>query len=162
MDNKIEVLGFKAYIDSVDDILNRINELKKDGEVIQLLNADAIAGERHVLHGANHAILAFDRDENLANDLSVEIALRCSAQRQISKAFKILGLKKGEMNLCVVLINCGDYTSELSEIFDFDESVLEPNIEKLVKIYEISQNELENLSIENIIIDKITKLVVDY
>ena len=46
MDNKIEVLGFKAYIDSVDDILNRINELKKDGEVIQLLNADAIAGER--------------------------------------------------------------------------------------------------------------------
>lgn len=94
--------------------------------------------------------------------MSVEIALRCSAQRQISKAFKILGLKKGEMNLCVVLINCGDYTSELSEIFDFDESVLEPNIEKLVKIYEISQNELENLSIENIIIDKITKLVVDY
>lgn len=162
MDNKIEVLGFKAYIDSVDDILNRINELKKDGEVIQLLNADAIAGERHVLHGANQAILAFDRDENLANDLSVEIALRCSAQRQISKAFKILGLKKGEMNLCVVLINCGDYTSELSEIFDFDEGVLEPNIEKLVKIYEISQNELENLSIENIIIDKITKLVVDY
>lgn len=162
MYNKIEILGFKAYIDSVDSILSKIDEIKKDGEIIQLLNADAIAGKNHILHGVNQAFLAFERSENLANDLNVEIVLRCSAQRQISKAFKILGLNEGWMNLCVVLINCDDYRSSLSKIFDFDDNVLLADFEELVKIYKISQNELDNLSVENIIIDRITKLVVDY
>ena len=103
MDN-LKILGFRANIDSVSDTLNVIDSIKKDDEIIQLLNADAIAGENHIIHGVNQAFLAFERGENLAKDISVEIALRCSAQRQISKAFKILGLKEGEMNLCAILI----------------------------------------------------------
>ena len=94
---KIKVLGFKGNIDSVSKTLDKINSLKNsDDEIIQLLNADAIAGLRHVEHGVNQAFLAFRRHENLANDLSVEICLRCSAQRQNSKAFEILGLKEGK------------------------------------------------------------------
>lgn len=161
MDN-LQILGFKASIDSVDNTLNQIDEIKRDGEIIQLLNADAIAGKNHIIHGVNQAKLAFERGENLANDFSVEIALRCSAQRQISKAFKILGLKEGEMNLCAVLINCKDYTDQLSSVFTFDESVLIPDNENLIKIYNIDEKETENISIEEIIIDRITKLTVDY
>lgn len=161
MDN-LQILGFKASIDSVDNTLNQIDEIKRDGEIIQLLNADAIAGKNHIIHGVNQAKLAFERGENLANDFSVEIALRCSAQRQISKAFKILGLKEGEMNLCAVLINCKDYTNQLSSVFTFDESVLIPDNENLIKIYKIDEKETENISIEEIIIDRITKLTVDY
>nr|WP_295116067.1 KEOPS complex subunit Cgi121 [uncultured Methanobrevibacter sp.] len=161
MDN-LQILGFKASIDSVDNTLNQIDEIKRDGEIIQLLNADAIAGKNHIIHGVNQAKLAFERGENLANDFSVEIALRCSAQRQISKAFKILGLKEGEMNLCAVLINCKDYTDQLSSVFTFDESVLIPDNENLIKIYKIDEKETENISIEEIIIDRITKLTVDY
>ena len=145
---EIKVLGFKGNIDSVSKTLDKINSLKNsDNEIIQLLNADAIAGLRHVEHGVNQAFLAFRRHENLANDLSVEICLRCSAQRQISKAFEILGLKEGKMNLCAILINCSD------------ESVDELS---LMKIYEIDKNELANMHIDDIIIDKITKLIVDY
>lgn len=161
MDN-LQILGFKASIDSVDNTLNQIDVIKRDGEIIQLLNADAIAGKNHIIHGVNQAKLAFERGENLANDFSVEIALRCSAQRQISKAFKILGLKEGEMNLCAVLINCKDYTDQLSSVFTFDESVLIPDNENLIKIYKIDEKETENISIEEIIIDRITKLTVDY
>ena len=88
---EIKVLGFRGNIDSVSKTLDKINSFKNsDDEIIQLLNADAIAGLRHVEHGVNQAFLAFRRHENLANDLSVEICLRCSAQRQISKAFEIL------------------------------------------------------------------------
>ena len=94
----LEILGFRANIDSVGETLSQINDIKKDGEIIQLLNADAIASKNHVIHGVNQAFLAFDRGENLAKDISVEIVLRCSAQRQISKAFQILGLKEGNMN----------------------------------------------------------------
>lgn len=161
MDN-LQILGFRAKIASVNDTLAKINEIKNEGEIIQLLNADAIVSKNHIVHGVNQAVLAFERGENLAKDISVEIALRCSAQRQISKAFNILGLKEGEMNLVAILINCEDHTSELSSIFTLDESVLIPDEDKLIKIYKISDVESENMSLEDIIIDRITKLTVDY
>lgn len=159
----IKILGFTATIDSVGDTLDKIDSIKQDGEIIQLLNADSIVSKNHIIHGVNQAILAFDRGENLAKDLSVEIVLRCSAQRQISKAFKILGLKEGNINLCAVLIDCNnDYTEELSELFTLDGSVLTPKPDQLKKVYNISDSELETMSMEEIIIDKITKLAVDY
>ena len=161
MDN-LKILGFRANIDSVGDVLNQIDSIKVEDEIIQLLNAEAIASKNHIIHGVNQAILAFNRGENLAKDLSVEIVLGCSAQRQISKAFKILGLSEGEMELCVVLIDCDDYTDELESIFTRDEDVLIADESKLKEIYKISDVELENLSVEDIIIDRITKLTVDY
>ena len=161
MDN-IKILGFTASINSIGDVLDEIDSIKQDGEIIQLLNADAIASKNHIIHGVNQAFLAFDRGENLAKDISVEIVLRCSAQRQISKAFKMLGLKEGDMNLCAVMINSNDYGDELSSMFTLDETVLVPNNDKLIEIYKISEGELSNMSVEDIIIDRITKLTVDY
>ena len=161
LDN-LKLIGFQADIDSVGDVLAQIDEIKKDGEIIQLLNADAVAGENHITHGVNQAFLAYERGENLAKDIGVEVVLRCSAQRQISKAFKILGLHEGKMNLCAVLINCDDYTDELSYIFTFDESVLMPDEDKLKKIYKIDDLEIKDMSIEEILIDRITRLTVDY
>ena len=161
MDN-LQILGFRATINSVEETLNLINSIKKDDEIIQLLNADSIVSKNHIVHGVNQAFLAFERGENLAKDISVEIALRCSAQRQISKAFKILGLKEGEMNLCAILINCEDYTTELSSVFTPDESVFTQDYEHLAEIYKISDDELKSMSMEEIIIDRITKLTVDY
>lgn len=160
----IKILGFRGNIDSVTQTLDKINSLKNNNdEIIQLLNADAIAGLMHVKHGVNQAYLAFSRGENLANDLSVEICLRCSAQRQISRAFEILGLKEGKMNLCAILINCSnEYVDELSLMFDRDDDVLIADESKLMEIYDISKEELANMHIEDIIIDKITKLIVDY
>jgi len=155
-------MGFKASIDSVGDVLDKVDSIKGDGEIIQLLNADSIVSENHIVHGVNQAFLAFDRGENLAKDISVEIVLRCSAQRQISKAFKMLGLHEGEMNLCAVLINCDDYSSELSSLFSLDDGVLDPDFDNLKKVYKINDIELENMSFEEIIIDRITKLTVDY
>ena len=161
MDN-IQILGFKGTINSIGETLDYIDSIKEDGEIIQLLNADSIVSKNHIIHGVNQALLAFDRGENLANDLSVEIALRCSAQRQISKAFNILGLKEGEMNLCVILINSKDHFEELSKIFTPDDSVFDLDESNLIKIYKISDDEIINMSLEDIIIDIIAKLTVNY
>lgn len=161
MDN-IQILGFKANIVSVGDALDKIDSIKEDGEIIQLLNADSIVSKNHIMHGVNQAFLAFDRGENLAKDISVEIVLRCSAQRQISKAFDMMGLKEGEMNLCALLINSNDYSNELSSIFTRDDGVLAPDFDNLIRVYNISDVELQNMSVEDIIIDRITKLTVDY
>ena len=81
---------------------------------------------------------------------------------QISKAFNMLGLKEGEMNLCALLINSNDYSHELDSIFTCDDDVLAPDFDNLIKVYNISDVELQNMSVEDIIIDRITKLTVDY
>ena len=159
--NNLNIVGFKATIDSIDETLKQMNDIKNDGEIIQLLNADSIVSKNHIIHGVNQAFLAFSRDENLANDISVEIVLRCSAQRQISKAFNILGLKEGNVNLCAVFINC-DYTEELSSLFSRDDEVFAADENRLKKGYGISEDELKTMSMENIIIDRITKLTVNY
>ena len=93
---------------------------------------------RMIAFGILHA--AGTTSENLAKDISVEIVLRCSAQRQISKAFKMLGLHEGEMNLCAVLINCDDYSSELLSLFSLDEGVLDSDFDNLKKVYRINDN----------------------
>ena len=159
--NNVKILPFKAQIDSVSETLNKLDDIKKDGEIIQLLNADAIVCENQIIHGVNQAFLAFGRGENLAKDISVEIVLRCSAQRQISKAFEILGLKEGLMNVYAVLIDCDDYTDELSSIFSPSSNFVSDD-NYLLEIYNISDDEILNMVLEDIIIDRITKLIVDY
>ena len=161
MDN-VQILSFKASVDNVKDTLDKINSIKRDGEIIQLLNADFIVSKNHIVHGINQAFLAFKRGENLAKDIGVEIVLRCSAQRQISKAFDLMGLKEGNMNLFVVLVNSKDYTKELSSFFNLYDDVFNPDLNNLIDVYKISSLELENLSVEDVIIDRITKLTVDY
>ena len=65
------------------------------------------------------------------------------------------------MNLCAVLIDSRDYTKELSFLFTRDDDVLIPNVDNLVETYKISDDELQNMSVEEIIVDRITKLTVD-
>lgn len=161
----VEILGYTGYIENVSKTLEDIDNLRDtccDGCLIQLLDADGIAGYKHALHGVNHALLAFERNYNLANDLGVELLLRISGNRQISKGFKSLGLHEGEMNLCIILIDCPDYFKDkLNDMFTPDNSVLESNTEKLLKIYNIPKEQLNTMYIEDILIDKTTKLITE-
>ena len=162
LDN-LKIFVFKTFIRDVEDTLLKIDDIKEEGEIIQFLNADSIVSFNQIIHGVNQAFLAFDRNENYAKDISVEIVLRCSAQNQISRAFDILGLKEGEMNICILLINSGDsILNRLSSLFNLEEINLSPDYSRLRDIYNIGDVEIENMSVEDIVIDKITKLTVDF
>lgn len=164
----IEIFGFSSNINDVMDLMSKINELKnKSGEncTIQLLNADGIAGIAHILHASIHAVNAFNHDDNIANDLGLEICVRASAQRQISKALDILGLKTGEMNICAVLVNCSrNLMDELENILGKrDDEVLKPDEIILKRIYNISDEELETTrNISNVMIERTTLLALEY
>ena len=126
------------------------------------MDADAIAGKEHLQHGIIHAMNAFKRGDNLAKDLGIEILLRTSGQRQISKAFDILGLKEGNMNIAVVMIDCPDYfVDELSDMFVRNDAVLEADESILKDLYEIPEKELKNIHITDVLIDKTTKFIVE-
>ena len=165
IEETIEIAGFKGKIDSIPYILKKVDSIKSnccDGCIIQLIDAKAIAGEKHILHGIIHGILAFKRNENLANDLGIEICVRISAQRQISKALNVLGLKEGEMDIVAILINCPDYfIDELANIFTRDDGVFNPNSSVLKEFYNISDEELAIFDIEDILIDKTSELIVE-
>ena len=164
LDN-VEILGFTGTIESIPKTLEQIDNIRNsccDVGIIQLMNADAIAGKEHLQQGTAHAIKAFERGENLAKDLGIEILIRTSAQRQISKAFNILGLKEGEMNIAVVMIDCPDYfVDELSKYFTRNDAVLESDESILIELYNIPKKELKNMHITDVLIDKTSKLIVD-
>lgn len=164
LDN-VEILGFTGEIESIPKTLEQIDNIRNsccDVGIVQLMNADAIAGKEHLKQGVVHAMNAFERGENLAKDLGIEILIRTSAQRQISKAFEILGLKEGKMNIAVVLIDCPDYfIDELSDIFVRNDAVLEADESILINLYEIPEKELKNIHITDVLIDKTSRLIVD-
>jgi KEOPS complex subunit Cgi121 len=143
--------------------MNNINELSQKC-TIQLLNADGIAGYEHILHATIHAIKAFERDENIANDLGLEICVRASAQRQISKALNILGIKEGEMNICAVTVGCTENIMDLLKTIlgNKDDEVLKPDEIILKKTYNISDVEIETMSsISNVMIERTTLLIIE-
>lgn len=163
MEHNIQIAGFRSNINDFENLMSNINKISKNCTV-QLLNADGIADREHILHAAVHAVKAFERNENIAKDLGLEICVRASAQRQISKALSILGIKEGEMNICAVAVDCSENVmDELGTILDKrDDSVLNPDENILKDIYDISEGEIKTAGgISNVMIEKTTLLILE-
>ena len=75
LDN-VEILGFTGEIESIPKTLKQVEDIRNsccDVGIIQLMNADAIAGKEHLQQRVIHAIKAFKRGEHLAKDEGIEI-----------------------------------------------------------------------------------------
>ncbi len=106
----------------------------------QILNADLIATKKHIIHAINQA----KSKKPITKSFWMEILVRASAQRQISNAIKIIGVKPDERknsNICIV---CEDEETlnKLLNIIggEIDDSVLEltqSKIENIKRIYNI-------------------------
>jgi KEOPS complex subunit Cgi121 len=158
----IKVAGFRTHITNFKQIMA---DLKKfDNCTIQLINAEGIAGREHAIHATIHAIKAFSRNENIANDLGLEICVRMSGQRQISQALKKLGIKNGDITICVIAVDCNeDIMVELTDFLgDRDDKVLEPDEDKLKKMYHISDIEAETVgSMTKLLMERTALLIIE-
>ena len=65
MEHKIRVLGFSKVVEDIPYFIGKIKDITNNSCVIQLLNADGIAGKEHILHAAEQAIKAFKRKQNI-------------------------------------------------------------------------------------------------
>lgn len=144
--HEIKISGFETEINDIKEIMGFIKDLTdKNDCTVQLMRARGIAGEKHALQATAQAIKAFERNENTAKDLGLEICLRASAQRQISKALKILGINKGINDLCVVAVDGGrSVQKKLENVLGPKQKVLKPDIEVLQELYQISPLEIES------------------
>ncbi|RAP53182.1 MAG: hypothetical protein BZ137_07460 [Methanosphaera sp. rholeuAM130] len=128
-------------IEKIPSFLKQIDEITalNDESIIQLLDCDYICGRRHLNQGISQAIKAFNENENFANDKGLEICVRLSAQKQISQALKLLGIKE-KGNIIVIYINATDKQIELTEelLSDRNDELIEMYDEdSIIKAYDL-------------------------
>jgi KEOPS complex subunit Cgi121 len=168
MNHNIQIAGFGAEINDLTKLIDFTRGLSEDGGcemcTIQLLHAKGIAGEKHVLQATLQALKAFYRNKNTAKDLGLEICVRASAQRQISRALKILGIKEGKIDICAVTIDCDqNIMHKLGEFLGKKrDKTLQADINALKELYGISNDEIKSAgNIERVLIERTALLSLE-
>ena len=159
----IQIAGFKSEIKDFKKLMNKLAKLN-NGCIIQLMNAEGIAGREHAANAAIHAIKSFSRNENIANSLGLEICVRTSGQRQISQALEMLGITIGNINVCAVAIGCDDSIMQTlaGMLGERDDDVLEPEENKLKKLYNITEIEADTVgNISKLLMERTTLLITE-
>lgn len=140
----------EVVVDDVKAFLRSISETV-GGVEFQVLDLRYVAGLRHILTSVLVSLEAFKHSLNIANTLPMEILVRMSAQRQISRALKLLGVKRGCQDLALVLIgeDCGRVegaAAGVMKIYDgqVDEAALEADRSRIVmEVYGLSEEEVK-------------------
>ena len=160
MDTKI-VSGL-IHIEDLREFLRILAAISsKNNITIQALDADKIAGERHIRFAVKKATDAMEAHTNVANDFGVEIMRYAAGERQIEKAFS-MGLHDGENRVVFVLV--GEEQSlllasnALLEIID-EKPLIDYSPSKRESI--ISQFNITESEIEAVGEDKISELVIE-
>jgi KEOPS complex subunit Cgi121 len=104
MQREIQIICGSARIPNLSGFLKTVSSIASENDVvIQGLNADLIAGERHLHFAIGKALRAVAAGRNIAKDPGIEIMRYAAGERQIEKSFSI-GLHEGEINAIFVLL----------------------------------------------------------
>ena len=104
LNKKIVIIGFSnVQLKNIDTFLGQFRTETKD-VAIQFFNANHVAGRQHLYFAALNALNAFEKKINISNNLEVEALLYASAQRQIQKAVKMLGIKQESREVATLLM----------------------------------------------------------
>ena len=152
---ELTIAGFRdVEIVDVDLILRKLRAaLSKIGENdFQLFDADRVAGKRHLQFAALNALAALKGGYIISKSLGVEAAVYASCQRQISKAFKLVGLNPETRRVAALVFHkSGSAKRFINTIRRMlrgfpDDSILEEwssRVEELRKLYGISEAEFK-------------------
>ncbi|MFW5929569.1 MAG: KEOPS complex subunit Cgi121 [Halobacteriota archaeon] len=86
-DVDVDVVYRDVDVEDVDLYLDWLSGL--DADVVQAFDARYVAGEPHLASAFYKARRAFERDENVGDDLAIETLLYAAGTRQIDVAFEI-------------------------------------------------------------------------
>jgi len=97
--------GTLAKSGASSDLVELAQRIASDHDVIlQLVNAETVAGPKHLLFAAIHALTAFHRGTQRASTLAMEVLRFAAAQRQISQALKLMGITDSTFHLGGIII----------------------------------------------------------
>jgi KEOPS complex subunit Cgi121 len=101
--------------------------------MIQAFDARLIYGMDHLISAVMHAKRAFQQGTNATNSLALEILLYAAGERQIKKAIKKMGIKKGQQQIIFLLTDSADKKGE-----KFSEKQL---IQRLLALFQLTRDE---------------------
>ena len=130
-----------------------INDLKeffkkfKDCNVT-FINSEYVTDLKTIKFGVRKALKSWREGRNVAKTLPIEVLLYIAARRQINEALEI-GVKEGKNEVVAILIdNCIDILKELG--FVEKKFIPKPNIKKILRFYDIKDEELKIVGIEKL------------
>jgi KEOPS complex subunit Cgi121 len=149
----IGIISFRdTRIGDVKAFLEQFNT-KKGDVTIQLFDAKNVAGPQHLYFAAVNALNVFSKKTNISNNLEVEALLFASAQRQITKAVELLGLKNNTSEIAALIFaeNESQKNRVIQLVTDLipgkrDDTILALTPEKnnaIKNLFEISELEFE-------------------
>lgn len=129
-------IGIAGFKDADFNSINKTMRGKVRSVDFQFFDADLVATWRHLFFAALNALKAFRDDANISKSVATETLIYASTQRQISKAIRMVGVKKTSSNVAVLAIgaNRGEVESFLkglsASVGTMDNGVLEMTREK--------------------------------
>jgi KEOPS complex subunit Cgi121 len=158
--NEIRLLFGRPVIRDKRLLISAIKDLQSShGCIVQALDADKIAGERHIRFAAKKALAAFSDQRNIAKDAGMEIMRYASGERQIERALFMRVSDRTE-RIALILIGSGSWpdASELSRIIEQDEQGGSFSAKAVIEAFNISSEELLAVGeerIEDLVIERV-------
>jgi len=174
----IIIVGFSNV--KIENTNAFLEQSRKDNKVsIQFFDAKHIAGHQHLYFAAINALNAFNKKTNISNNLAIEALLYASAQRQIKKAVKMLGIKQDTSEVAVLIMpknshERNKYLRLITQIIpgERNDNILELTDKKISdtkKMFKISDKEfktklikegLEKEALTDLMIERMALLVI--
>ncbi len=160
----IHIICGSATIKDTEEFIHQLNEISRRHDVvIQAVDANLIAGSKHLIAAVERAIRSFSEKSNIANNLGMETLLYVAGSCQIEKALQF-GVKKGCNNIALLIIsksekNTDSVEQELKKLISERLGVANYTIskkEKLMSAFNITQEEIAAVGE-----DKIPDLVLE-
>ncbi len=100
----VELIGGHILIEDLRSFLRTIADISKANDcTVQAINADRVAGEKHLHFAVSKALRAFRQERNAAKDIGIEIMRYASGKRQIEEAFS-MGVRQGKNNVVFIIM----------------------------------------------------------
>ncbi len=152
----MEITGFQnVKIENTEEFVGGIRIKSPPGSWIQFFNPTYVATWEHLYFAVLNALLSFSNTRNISKSMPMECLLYASAQRQIQKAIKIIGIKPALTNVAIVVVGgkpdtIQAFVSIISKQVSSepDETILEITEEKaslIREIFKINENELATI-----------------
>ena len=173
INRNIAIIGFSnVKIPNIETMLFQFREENKEAP-IQFFDAKHIAGTQHLYFAAIHALNALNKKTNISNNIAIEALLYASAQRQIKKAVKMLGINQETTEVVILIIAKNsqekqNYLNLVAQIMsgERNDNVIELTDKKIAaikKMFKISDKEFKtNLKKEGLEKDVITDLILEH
>jgi KEOPS complex subunit Cgi121 len=168
----VAIAGFRnVKIKDIEEFFKMMRKEKLSSMELQFFDAKFVATWQHLYFAALNALTAFKNRENISESLAMELLLYASAQRQIRRAMKLLGIKPNSSEIAVLII--GERPELVRSALSFvskqvkakrDDTVLRLSKEKAVdiqKIFVISDVELETVAKKDGLEKALTDLVIE-